>query len=114
MKDKRGRNTIVIHPGSRWLRIGRASDILPVSVPNVIARRKENPRPPVPFYGIRRPKPARPDENDDMVEEKIQEEDEEMEDKPPAEPEIQDEGEVFASIIENDFISLNGITFANE
>ncbi|GAA5890149.1 hypothetical protein JCM6882_009242 [Rhodosporidiobolus microsporus] len=31
--------TIIIHPGSRFLRIGRASDIAPVSVPNVIARK---------------------------------------------------------------------------
>ena len=31
--------TVVIHPGSRWLRIGRASDLIPLSVPNVIARK---------------------------------------------------------------------------
>lgn len=31
--------TIIIHPGSSWLRIGRASDAFPLSVPNVIARR---------------------------------------------------------------------------
>ncbi|GAA6022077.1 hypothetical protein JCM11491_004742 [Sporobolomyces phaffii] len=31
--------TIVIHPGSRWLRIGRASDVAPIAVPNVIARK---------------------------------------------------------------------------
>ncbi|GAA5832620.1 hypothetical protein JCM11251_001389 [Rhodosporidiobolus azoricus] len=31
--------TIIIHPGSRFLRIGRASDLAPVSVPNVIARK---------------------------------------------------------------------------
>uniref|UniRef100_A0A8C5DEN6 Actin-related protein 8 n=1 Tax=Gouania willdenowi TaxID=441366 RepID=A0A8C5DEN6_GOUWI len=30
---------MVIHPGSRWLRIGRATDTLPVTVPHVIARR---------------------------------------------------------------------------
>ncbi|XP_072179953.1 actin-related protein 8-like [Diadema setosum] len=30
---------IVIHPGSYWLRIGRASDPYPVAVPHVIARR---------------------------------------------------------------------------
>lgn len=34
--------TIVIHPGSAWLRIGRASDAFPVSVPNVIARRRKD------------------------------------------------------------------------
>ena len=32
--------TIVIHPGSRWLRIGLASQVAPVSVPNVIARKR--------------------------------------------------------------------------
>ncbi|GAA5877654.1 hypothetical protein JCM3774_005372 [Rhodotorula dairenensis] len=31
--------TIVIHPGSRWLRLGVASQVAPVSVPNVIARK---------------------------------------------------------------------------
>lgn len=30
---------MVIHPGSRTLRIGRATDTLPVTVPHVIARR---------------------------------------------------------------------------
>jgi actin-related protein 8 len=59
----------VIHPGSRWLRIGRASDILPISVPNVMARRKKNPTPPKPIYGIRRPKRLRPDEEDDTMDE---------------------------------------------
>ena len=29
--------TIVIHPGSRWLRIGRASDAFPITIPNIIA-----------------------------------------------------------------------------
>ncbi|KAG9034783.1 actin-like protein arp8 [Tulasnella sp. JGI-2019a] len=32
-------NVIVIHPGSRWLRIGRASDQFPISIPHVIARK---------------------------------------------------------------------------
>ncbi|BGP17439.1 hypothetical protein JCM10213_003278 [Rhodosporidiobolus nylandii] len=31
--------TIIIHPGSRFLRIGRASSLAPVAVPNVIARK---------------------------------------------------------------------------
>ncbi|GAA5916887.1 hypothetical protein JCM8208_005443 [Rhodotorula glutinis] len=31
--------TLVIHPGSRWLRIGLASSLAPVAVPNVIARK---------------------------------------------------------------------------
>ncbi|GAA5929917.1 uncharacterized protein JCM15063_004664 [Sporobolomyces koalae] len=34
--------TIVIHPGSRWLRIGRASEIAPLAVPNVIARKSRS------------------------------------------------------------------------
>ncbi|KAI9506657.1 actin-like protein arp8 [Coemansia spiralis] len=34
-----GENVIVIHPGSRWLRIGRASDAVPRELPHVIARR---------------------------------------------------------------------------
>lgn len=34
--------TIIIHPGSSWLRIGRASDAFPLSIPNVIARRSLN------------------------------------------------------------------------
>jgi len=36
-----GNKTIVIHPGSQNLRIGLASDLLPKSVPMVIARRAE-------------------------------------------------------------------------
>ncbi|KAM0786552.1 hypothetical protein ACM66B_002009 [Microbotryomycetes sp. NB124-2] len=31
--------TIIIQPGSRWLRIGRASDAAPTVIPNVIARK---------------------------------------------------------------------------
>ncbi|KAL5633045.1 hypothetical protein ACGC1H_003515 [Rhizoctonia solani] len=34
-----GSKTLVIHPGSRWLKIGLATDVFPVQVPNVIARR---------------------------------------------------------------------------
>lgn len=33
--------TIVLHPGSQYLRIGRATDLYPQSVPNVLARRKK-------------------------------------------------------------------------
>ena len=36
-----GSRVIVIHPGSQNLRIGLASDALPKSIPNVIARRSE-------------------------------------------------------------------------
>ncbi|KAI8446698.1 hypothetical protein BY996DRAFT_6422092 [Phakopsora pachyrhizi] len=34
------KRTIVIHPGSTTLRIGRASDPAPISIPNVVARRR--------------------------------------------------------------------------
>ncbi|GAA5984551.1 hypothetical protein JCM11641_006546 [Rhodosporidiobolus odoratus] len=34
--------TIIIHPGSRFLRIGLASSLAPVAVPNVIARKLRN------------------------------------------------------------------------
>ncbi|XP_022098005.1 actin-related protein 8-like [Acanthaster planci] len=33
---------VVIHPGSYWLRIGRATDALPVTIPQVIARRQKD------------------------------------------------------------------------
>ncbi|KZV74529.1 actin-like ATPase domain-containing protein [Peniophora sp. CONT] len=42
-EGRKGSKVIVIDPGSRSLRIGRASDINPVSVPNCIARRTEGP-----------------------------------------------------------------------
>lgn len=35
--------TIIIHPGSRWLRIGRASDAFPITMPNVIASKSSSP-----------------------------------------------------------------------
>lgn len=35
----------MVHLGSRFLRVGRATDVNPVSVPNVIARKL---RPPIP------------------------------------------------------------------
>ncbi|KAI0923712.1 hypothetical protein AcV5_009185 [Taiwanofungus camphoratus] len=55
-EGRRGSKVLVIHPGSRFLRIGRASDVNPVSVPNVIAR-KHKPPVPAPSYieGISRP-----------------------------------------------------------
>ncbi|GAA5893576.1 hypothetical protein JCM5296_007491 [Sporobolomyces johnsonii] len=43
--------TIVIHPGSRWLRIGRASDVAPLAVPNVIARKSRSFVPPSTLNG---------------------------------------------------------------
>ena len=39
----------MIHPGSRLLKIGRASDVTPVMVPNVIARKQKVP-PSKPFF----------------------------------------------------------------
>jgi len=52
---------IVIHPGSRFTRIGRACDINPVTVPSVIARRlRGGATVPEPIYvrGIERPQPG--------------------------------------------------------
>ncbi|KAF9525320.1 nucleus protein [Crepidotus variabilis] len=37
--QRRGSQVIVIHPGSRFIRIGRASDVNPVQVPCVVARK---------------------------------------------------------------------------
>ncbi|OAX43971.1 actin-related protein [Rhizopogon vinicolor AM-OR11-026] len=56
-EQRRGSHVIVIHPGSRFLRIGRASDVNPASIPNVIAR-KHKPPTPLPTYveGISRPR----------------------------------------------------------
>lgn len=43
----RGSDILVIHPGSRWIRIGRATDAFPVSVPHVLARKvNSNHKPP--------------------------------------------------------------------
>lgn len=39
----------MIHPGSRWLRIGRASEVAPVVIPHVIARKHKPPVPPPTF-----------------------------------------------------------------
>ncbi|XP_071810332.1 actin-related protein 8-like [Asterias amurensis] len=38
---------VVIHPGSYWLRIGRAADATPVTIPHLIARRKKDPSQPL-------------------------------------------------------------------
>lgn len=42
---RRGYYTLVIHPGARTLHIGRACDVVPVSVEHAIARRKQKPKP---------------------------------------------------------------------
>ena len=50
----------MIHPGSRFLRIGRASDVTPLTIPNVIARKHTPPIPdPVYVEGISRPREDR-------------------------------------------------------
>ncbi|KAJ7334211.1 hypothetical protein DFH08DRAFT_925855 [Mycena albidolilacea] len=56
---RRGAQIIVIHPGSRFLRIGKASDVFPVAVPNVVARKINPPsEAPAPTFvqGIYRPR----------------------------------------------------------
>ncbi|KAH8116481.1 actin-like ATPase domain-containing protein [Phellopilus nigrolimitatus] len=60
-EGRRGAKVLVVHPGSRWLRVGRASDVVPVAVPHVIARRVRNPpaTPPVPVRNIVRPRRRR-------------------------------------------------------
>jgi actin-related protein 8 len=40
---------IVIHPGSRFLRVGRATESTPLTVSNVIARKHNTPQPPATF-----------------------------------------------------------------
>ncbi|KAF9482571.1 actin-related protein [Pholiota conissans] len=42
-EQRRGSQIIVIHPGSRYIRIGKASDVNPISVPSVVARRAKLP-----------------------------------------------------------------------
>ncbi|KAI0772590.1 actin-like ATPase domain-containing protein [Irpex lacteus] len=59
-EGRRGSKVIVIHPGSRWIRIGRASDVTPLSVPNVIARKHKSPVPPLKFIpGVSHPRKER-------------------------------------------------------
>ncbi|EIN09565.1 actin-like ATPase domain-containing protein [Punctularia strigosozonata HHB-11173 SS5] len=61
----RGSQVVVIHPGSRFLRIGRATHIVPLTMPNIIARKQRRPEGseplPVPTYseGICRPQRTR-------------------------------------------------------
>ncbi|EKM50060.1 uncharacterized protein PHACADRAFT_264564 [Phanerochaete carnosa HHB-10118-sp] len=58
-EGRRGSKVIVIHPGSRFLRIGRASDVTPASVPNVIARKHQPVPAPAFVEGISRPRKDR-------------------------------------------------------
>ncbi|KAJ7224190.1 hypothetical protein GGX14DRAFT_424627, partial [Mycena pura] len=59
LDSRRGSHIIVIHPGSRSLRIGKASDVFPITVPNVVARKINSPSAvPCPSFvrGIYRPR----------------------------------------------------------
>ncbi|KAI0741338.1 actin-like ATPase domain-containing protein [Daedaleopsis nitida] len=59
-ENRRGAKVIVIHPGSRYLRIGRASDVHPLVVPNVVARKQTGSvNPPKYVKGISRPREDR-------------------------------------------------------
>ncbi|KAJ7066547.1 hypothetical protein C8F01DRAFT_1208684 [Mycena amicta] len=60
--SRRGTQTIVIHPGSRCMRIGRASDVFPVTVPNVVARKMSPSAPTVSSFVPCIERPRRPDE----------------------------------------------------
>ncbi|KAE9399555.1 actin-like ATPase domain-containing protein [Gymnopus androsaceus JB14] len=55
-ESRRGSQVIVLHLGSRFSRIGRASDVTPVTVPTVVARKSKAPVPPPIFVeSISRP-----------------------------------------------------------
>ncbi|KAF9779157.1 actin-like ATPase domain-containing protein [Thelephora terrestris] len=61
LEGRRGSDVIVIHPGSRFTRIGRACDINPVTVSSVVARKlRGGGTVPEPRYvpGIERPQPG--------------------------------------------------------
>ncbi|KAI0299322.1 hypothetical protein BC826DRAFT_906622 [Russula brevipes] len=58
-EGRRGSHVVVIHLGSRYLRVGRASDVTPVTVPNVIARKTINAPAPTFVKGISRPRRGR-------------------------------------------------------
>lgn len=67
---RRGYQVLVIHPGSQNLRIGRACDITPITVPTVIARKQRTEVPITPEYsqGIIRPRdPDAMDTDEDPV-----------------------------------------------
>ncbi|KAG6891193.1 hypothetical protein C0995_008445 [Termitomyces sp. Mi166 len=67
--SRRGSQVIVIHPGSRFILIGKASDVSPTSVPNVVARKC---KPPVPEFvrieGISRPRKRASDTGEETPE----------------------------------------------
>lgn len=64
MLVSRGSKVIVIHPGSTNLRIGRASDVAPISIPSVVARKDTMTQsPPTRRRSIMRPGPSTSNEN---------------------------------------------------
>ncbi|KAI4518592.1 actin-like ATPase domain-containing protein [Schizophyllum commune Loenen D] len=60
-EQRRGQQTLVIHPGSANFRIGRATDLSPVVVPAIVARKTSTPAPPLRARNRVR-WPANPDE----------------------------------------------------
>ncbi|KIL69325.1 hypothetical protein M378DRAFT_69891 [Amanita muscaria Koide BX008] len=59
-KGRRGSQVIVIHLGSRFLRVGKACDVNPVTIPSVVAWRCKGPVvSPVFVEGVSRPKKGR-------------------------------------------------------
>ncbi|KAH9992981.1 nucleus protein [Russula compacta] len=58
-EGRRGSHVVVIHLGSRYLRVGRASDVTPTTVPNVIARKTIIAPAPTFVKGIMRPRKGR-------------------------------------------------------
>ncbi|KAG6886231.1 hypothetical protein C0993_010793 [Termitomyces sp. T159_Od127] len=68
-ESRRGSQVIVIHPGSRSLLIGKASDVSPTSVPNVVARKCKHPVPEfVRVEGITRPRKQSCDAGEEFAE----------------------------------------------
>ncbi|KAK7056412.1 Actin-like protein arp8 [Paramarasmius palmivorus] len=71
---RRGSQVLVIHPGSRYLRIGRASDVNPVTVPNVIARRTTGPvSAPTFVEGVSRPRKTKKSQRQSGADENVDE-----------------------------------------
>ncbi|KAF8916271.1 hypothetical protein CPB85DRAFT_1290585 [Mucidula mucida] len=59
-EGRRGSQVLIIHPGSRYLRVGRASDVTPAAVLNVLARKTQTPPKPVYIENISRPATRKP------------------------------------------------------
>ncbi|KAF8074975.1 hypothetical protein FPV67DRAFT_1575252 [Lyophyllum atratum] len=67
--SRRGSQVIVIHPGSRSILLGRASDVTPISIPNVVARKYNVPVPaPTRVDGISRPRTGETEVGDEQPE----------------------------------------------